>query len=74
MSSENTQLFVNSYKEILNVRPKIKEHGKSEKCCSYGLCVVLSPISLPIWLTCCLGVTVKKICCCSEKTSLENEN
>ena len=74
MSSKNNELFVNTYKEILVVHPEIKTYGKEDKCCSYGMCAVFSPIILPVWLTCCIGVTVKKMFCCSKKTSLETEN
>jgi LytS/YehU family sensor histidine kinase len=73
MSSKNNETFPNKYKDILDIRPIIKSNGKEEKCCSYGSCVVFSPIVLPVWLTCFLGVTIKKIYyCCSKKSSLED--
>lgn len=58
--SKNKESYVpDTYKEILDYRP-ITQPYYGDKCCDVVCFIGLSPIILPVWMMCCLGVTSKK--------------
>ena len=60
--SSNDGLFVNNYKEILDLRPScgVQNRDKND-CLNDGfLCVSCSPLITLVWSFCCVGVTCKK--------------
>ena len=61
--ASNNGLFVNNYKEILDVRPRygVQDIDKND-CLNDGiLCVACSPLITLVWSFCCMGVTCKKM-------------
>ena len=68
--ASNNGLFVNNYKEILDVRPRygVQDIDKND-CLNDGiLCVACSPLITLVWSFCCMGVTCKKMYkkCCNK--------
>ena len=75
-STTNNQCFPDTYKEILDLYPRycIPSSSRSDPddpCCDYFCCLAYSPIVIPIWLTCCFGVTGKKMCSCQCKKNTD---
>ena len=74
-STKHEPCFPDTYKEILEVRP-ITQPYYGDKCCDYTVCIACSPIILPVWIMCCLGVTsekTKNVCFkCSVSTKVHD--
>lgn len=58
-SNKHEPCFPDTYKEILEARPSSKPYYGDE-CCDAVCCIGFSPVILPMWVFCCLGVTAKK--------------
>ena len=75
-SNKHETCFPDTYKEILEARPRVRSDGHEDKCCNVSACFVCSPIIIPVWIFCCLGVSAKKTknACfnCSVSTKVED--
>ena len=75
-SNKNETCFPDTYKEILEARPRVHAYGHEDSCGNLSACLVCSPIIIPVWIFCCLGVSAKKTknACfnCSVSTKVED--
>ena len=75
-SNKHESCFPDTYKQILEARPRVRVHGHEEPCANFSLCLVCSPMIIPMWVFCCLGVSAKKtknVCFnCSISTDIKN--
>jgi hypothetical protein len=58
-SKNNESCIPDTYREILDYRPSSRPYY-GDKCCDVVCFIGLSPVILPVWMMCCLGVTAKK--------------
>ena len=75
-SNKHETCFPDTYKEILEVRPRVRSDNHKDECGDFSACFVCSPIIIPVWIFCCLGVSAKKTknACfnCSVSTKVED--
>lgn len=59
-SNSHESCIPDTYNQILEARPHVRSHGHEDKICDFIACLACSPIIIPMWVFCCIGVTAKK--------------